>query len=129
MSKFVPLMFIFFVALFVGCSKTEPMVNSNSNMKAANSNIAVPAGTPSTTPSSAKIGVPECDAYIAAYESCVRNKVPAAARAQFESALSQSRRTWQAAAASPQSRASLAQACKTAQVQARTSMKAYGCTF
>src|SRR5438128_7354425 len=99
------------VAILIGCSKTE-MSNSNSG---------------STTASSGdKIGVPECDEYIAKYESCT-SKVPEALRANYKGALDQVRASWKKLAADPATRGSLAAACKQATETAAASWKAYGC--
>jgi len=114
--------------LLLGCYKSDTSTNG-----AAPTNKPAPAASspaPAATASSGqKIGVAECDAYIAAYEACVNDKVPAASRAQFNASLAQLRKSWHDLAANPQTRASLAQACKTAHDQAKQSMKAYGCTF
>jgi hypothetical protein len=73
--------------------------------------------------------VPECDEYIANYESCVSGKVPEVARAQFKTSLEQLRSSWRKLAENPQTKGSLAAACKMSADQARTAMKAYNCTF
>jgi hypothetical protein len=39
------------------------------------------------------------------------------------------RKSWQTLAANPQTKASLAQACKTASESARQSFKSFGCDF
>ena len=112
-------------AIFLlGCAKTE--TNSNSNANTAATKTTTPA---STTASADKIGVPECDAYIAAYDACVSGKVPEVARAQYKTALDQLRTSWKKLADNPQTKPSLAAACKQATEQARTAMKTYNCTF
>lgn len=112
--------------------------NSNNapatNATAANANAGKASATNATAPTSTagsadKIGVPECDDYLAKYETCISSKVPAAARAQYESTLAQTRKSWRDLAANPQTKASLAQACKTATESARQSMKSIGCEF
>ena len=103
-----------------------PAANNTNAGKASATNTAAPA---STTASGDKIGVPECDDYLAKYETCVSSKVPEAARAQYESTLAQTRRSWRDLAANPQTKASLAQACKTATESARQTMKSIGCEF
>lgn len=114
--------------LMIGCAKSESTTNKDATTPTKPA--ASPAATTATTASSSdSIGVPECDAYIAAYEKCVRDKMPEAARAQANSALAQSRKSWKELAANPQTKATLAGACKTATDAARQSMKAYGCTF
>ena len=98
---------------------------------ATTSTTSTPATTTTTTASSSgdKIGVAECDDYLAKYEACLTSKVPAAARAQFNSALAQTRSSWRQIASTAQGKAGLAQACKIAADQTKQSMKPYGCEF
>jgi hypothetical protein len=112
--------------VLVGCAKSETNTNTNANTAAR---TASPAATTATTASADKIGVPECDEYIAAYDACVSGKVPEVARAQYKTALDQLRTSWKKLAANPQTKPSLAAACKQATEQARTAMKTYNCTF
>jgi len=113
-------------AILIGCSKTE---TGNSNSTAGSSNSAGTSGGGSATTAGDKIGIPECDDYIAKYETCVRGKVPEQARAALESSLKAARDNWKKAAENAQSRGTLAAACKQASDAAATSMKAYGCTW
>src|SRR5919112_816764 len=87
-----------------------------------------PKGTTATA-SGDSVGVAECDQYLAAYESCLKDKVPAAARDMLKSSFESTRASWRQAAATPEGRAGLATACKTARDAARQSMAAYGCQF
>jgi hypothetical protein len=116
--------------VLVGCSKSEP---TNSSATPGNANKAATTTTPSsttaTTASAEKIGVPECDEFIAHYEACVSDKVPAAAQPQLKTGLAQWRSSWKKLAENPQTKATLAGVCKQQLEAARTSMKAYGCTF
>src|SRR5438105_5266605 len=107
-------------AILIGCSKTEM---SNSNSMADNSNKSMAS---SGTASGDKIGIPECDDYIAKYESCTP-KVPEAVRANYKGALDQMRASWKKLAADPATRGSLAAACKQATDIAAASWKMYGC--
>jgi hypothetical protein len=118
------------VAILIGCSKTE-MSNSNTadNSNKSTAGTTSTTSTTSTTASGDKIGVAECDDYIAKYESCLRGKVPEAARASLESSLKTARETWKKTAENAQARASLAAACKQASDAAAASMKAYGCSW
>jgi hypothetical protein len=115
--------------VLVGCSKSD----TNSNTTNANANKPVTATTPATTAPVAsageKIGIPECDEFIANYEACVTGKVPAAAQAQLKTGLEQWRSSWKKLAANPATKATLVSACKQTAEQARASMKAYNCTF
>jgi len=113
--------------VLVGCAKSETNTNGNANKAATTT--TTPASTTSTTASANKIGVPECDEYIAAYDACVSGKVPEVARAQYKTALDQMRTSWKKLADNPQTKPSLAAACKQATEQARTAMKSYNCTF
>ena len=115
--------------LLVACGKTDVTVNTNSSASPATK--ASPASTPATVASTTgeKIGVPECDQFIAAYDACVSSKVPEVARAQYKASIEQWRTSWRQLAANPNTKATLATACKQAAETARTSMKSYNCTF
>ena len=119
-------------AILIGCGKTETTTNTatdNSN-KGAGTTTATPAPPTSTTAATGdKIGVPECDDFIAKYEACVSGKVPEAARAQYQTALKQWRESWKKLAANPATKGTLAAACKQAKEQQETALKSYGCTW
>lgn len=116
--------------VFVGCAKSEPTNANNSNAnKAATSTTPATNAPPTTAAAAEKIGVPECDDFIAAYDSCVTSKVPEVARAQYKTAIEQWRTSWRKLAENPQTKASLAAACKQSAEQARATMKTYNCTF
>jgi len=129
MSKSLLLMLCILTGLLVlSCAKSE----TNRNAAAT-----TPAGTPATTTNrnentpatTEKVGVAECDNFITAYETCVSSKVPEASRAQLRQAVATWRTQWKKLADNPQTRGTLAAACKTQLEATRTQMKAYGCTF
>ncbi|HEX5890858.1 MAG TPA: hypothetical protein VFY61_19255 [Pyrinomonadaceae bacterium] len=99
-------------------NKNGAPTNSSSSSTAAN-----------TVPSGEQIGVPECDSFLNAYESCVSTKVPETQRAQFQTIMTNWRAEWKKLAADPQMKAGLITACKNHMETARTQMKAYNCTF
>jgi len=122
------------------CILTGLLVLSCSKSDETNRNAApAPAGTPAvvtnkndnapTTAAAEKVGVAECDNFITAYENCVSSKVPAASRDQLKAAVATWRTQWKKLADNPQTRGTLASACKTQLEATRTQMKAYGCTF
>ena len=117
--------------VLAGCAKSE--TTNSENAPATNANKATSSTTPATattaTTAGEKIGVPECDEFIAAYDACVSSKVPEAARAQYKASIEQWRSSWRKLAENPQTKATLAAACKQSADQARASMKTYGCTF
>jgi photosystem II stability/assembly factor-like uncharacterized protein len=76
-----------------------------------------------------KIGIPECDDYLRAYEACISGKVPDVTVDQFMSSLEEVRNAWHKLAENPVTRKSLAYACRQVRTQAATAMKSYGCTF
>ena len=117
--------FVVSALLLIGCSKAEHSTNRSETAAPS------PATAPSTTTAtaSADIGVPECDAFLKAYEACVHDKVPAATRATFDTGIAAWKKNWKTMAENPQTKAALVTACKSAQESAKTSMKAYGCTF
>ena len=122
------LFFCVMCAIFLlGCAKTE--TNTNSNANTAATKTTTPASTTATTASADKIGVPECDEYIAAYDACVSGKVPEAQRAQFNAGLTQWRSSWKKLAETPQGKATLPGICKTQLDTAKTTMKAFACTW
>lgn len=88
---------------------------------------ATPAGTTAST--GEKIGVAECDDFIAKYESCVTGKVPAAQQATFKSSIEQWRKSWKDLAANPTTKATLASVCKSSLDQAKASLASYNCTW
>ena len=115
-------------AILIGCSKTE----DNNNNSAGNSNKTTTMSSPATTTTTTagdKIGVPECDDFIAKYDACVSSKVPEQARAQYKSAIAQWRASWKKLAENPATKGTLADACKQAAAQQETALKPYGCTW
>jgi hypothetical protein len=140
LKRVLPILCFTATAILIGCGGGSNTNNSTTNTGPTNANRAATntaapantgsANTGSTTASSGeKIGVPECDDFLAKYEACVTGKVPAAARAQFESSMKQWRDSWHKLAENPQTKGTLAQACKTSLESARTSMKSFGCEF
>ena len=129
LTKFSILLCLVCAIVLVGCAKSEP----TSETPAANANKATAATTPASNTSVAtageKIGVPECDEYLANYEACITGKVPEVARAQYKAGIEQMRTSWKKLADNPQTKASLAAACKQSAEQARAAMKSYNCTF
>src|SRR5436853_4583400 len=82
-----------FVVALIGCSASENTNTANTTPTTGNTNktantantAASPAASPAA-PSGEKIGVAECDDYIAKYEACVNSKVPEAQRAAMKTA-------------------------------------------
>jgi hypothetical protein len=126
---------VVFGLLLVACSKSEVTTNRASSAPAASSPAAPPAASPAATANTTasttgeKVGVPECDQFIAAYDACVSGKVPEAQRAQYKTSIEQWRSSWRTLAANPLTKATLATVCKQSEEQAKTAMKSYGCTF
>jgi hypothetical protein len=117
-------------AILVGCSKTE--TTENSNTAAGNSNkpkTTATATTTTTASSGEKIGVPECDDFIAKYDACVSTKVPEAQRAQYKSTIDQWRSSWKKLAENSLTKGTLAAACKQAAAQQEAALKSYGCKW
>jgi hypothetical protein len=119
----------------LACGGAENTNTANTNTATTNANTkaaATPAAasTPASTTSAAgDIGVAECDDFLKKYEACVSGKVPAAAQATFKTSLDTWRSSWKKLAETPQGKAGLATACKSALDQAKTSLGSYGCTW
>ena len=119
-------------AILIGCGKTETTSNTNATTKDGDkATTSTPATTTTTTKTSSgeKIGIAACDDFIDKYEACVNSKVPEAQRATYQSTLKQWRDSWRELAKNPMTKGTLEAACKQAAEQAKTSMKAYDCTF
>lgn len=123
------------VLLVCACGSSSDSANTNATSNTSNANTTTTANTsPSketrTTASAGdRIGVPECDEYLEKYESCLNGKVPEAARATLKASFETTRKAWKDAASTPQGKAGLAQACKSARDAAKQSMGAYGCNW
>ena len=117
--------------LLMACTTTETTNNSNtnSNSSTAQKPAATTPATETAATSGDKIGVPECDDFIAKYEACVSNKVPEVARAQYQSSLRQWKDSWKKLAENPQTKPTLVSACKQAVEQHSAALKSFGCTF
>jgi len=104
--------------------------NTNANTKTAATPASTTATPASTTSSSAgDIGVAACDDFLKKYEACISGKVPAAAQATFKTSLDTWRSSWKKLAETPQGKAGLETACKSALDQAKTSLASYNCSW
>lgn len=74
-----------------------------------------------------KIGVAECDDYLAKMQACL-TKLPAQAKQTWDSSYQQYKDQWRKAASTAEGRAQLAQGCKTAMESAKA-LKSLGCDF
>ena len=111
--------------LLLACGRGD-----NTNTNTGGTETAKPAATTSTASSTGtKIGVPECDDFIAKYDACVSSKVPEAARATYANAVKQWRESWKKLAENPQTKGTLAAACKQAAEQQAAALKQYGCAW
>ena len=128
LRRLLPVLFVLTALFLFACAKTAVPPTNDAGPDTAKK--ASPAATPAataTTPSTGKIGVPECDEYLAKADAC---KVPEAARTAYKTALDNYRKAWQQAAATPQGKAGLAAACKKATEASKTAYnKSYNCTF
>ncbi|MDT7540544.1 MAG: hypothetical protein QOE33_448 [Acidobacteriota bacterium] len=141
LRRVLPILCVVAVMILIGCGGTDNTNAGNTNANHANVNRAstnttntAPTNTAATNSTTAdasgeKIGVAECDDFIAKYDACVSGKVPAAARAQFQSSVKEWRDSWRKLAANPQTKGTLAQVCKTSMESSRASMKSFGCEF
>jgi hypothetical protein len=130
LSKTLLIFAVLCTAILIGCTKTDSNENGNT---AGNSNkgttTSTPATTTTTTTAGDKIGIPECDDFIAKYDACVSSKVPEVARAQYKSAIEQWRAAWKKQAQNPATKGTLAAACKQAAEQQAAALKSYGCAW
>jgi ABC-type oligopeptide transport system substrate-binding subunit len=141
---FVPLMLSLACALMLAACGSSDNSGNASNAGSTNKSTTTTTTTtngPSTTTTTQTtntstttastgdtVGVPECDEYLTKLQACLA-KLPAAAKPTWDSAYEQTKKAWRDAAATPQGKASLAQACKAATDTARQSLKSFGCEF
>ena len=118
-------------AILIGCSTTgnTNSTTTNSNSSSGSTTASTPATTTTTASAGDKVGVPECDEFLAKYEACVSGKVPELARAQYQSSLKQLRESWKKLAENPQTKGTLASVCKQSKEQTEAALKTYGCSF
>ena len=116
----------------LACGGADNTANTANTANAGNANKAssnTAANTSTTSTSGEKVGVPECDDFLAKYEACVSGKVPAAAQSAFKTSMETWRNSWKELAKTPQGKAGLATACKSAADQAKASLGSYGCSW
>lgn len=87
------------------------------------------AEAPSTVSAGEKVGIAECDNFIAAYETCVNSKVPETARENVRASVARLRADWKKMADDPQLRATLAAHCKTQRETTMAAMRTYNCAW
>ena len=128
MSKF----FLFMVCILTGLLVLACGSGTNKNAAApaaATSPAPVTTNRNGNTNTAEAVGIAECDNFINAYETCVSSKVPAAAQANLKASVTTWRTQWKKLADNPQTRGTLAAACKTQREATITAMKAYNCTW
>jgi hypothetical protein len=87
-----------------------------------------PTAAPTSTVAAAdKIGIAECDDFLAKYEVCVNDKLPADQRGTFAANMTQWRTAWKTAAENPASRDMMKTTCTQTHEQMKAAFKTYGC--
>ena len=112
------------VSFLNGCAGL--VTRSNNNSKPARKGSSNSAAA--TTTSSEKIGIPECDDFIAKYNTCISDHVPEAKKAEYKENIDAFARTWKQLMANSD-RSTVAAACKRHSEMARENMKSFGCEF
>ncbi len=110
------------VSFLNGCAGL--VTRSNSNSKPAKG----PSNSATTTSSSEKIGIAECDDFIAKYNACISDHVPAAKKAEYKENIDAFARAWKQLMANSDKN-TVAAACKRHSDMARENMKSFGCEF
>ena len=106
-----------------GCAGLVTRSNSNSKSAKGSSNSAA-----ATTSSSEKIGIPECDDFIAKYNACISDHVPEAKKGEYKENIDAFARTWKQLMTNSDQK-TVAAACKRHSDLARENMKPFGCEF
>ena len=114
MSKF----FLLFACVLIGLLALACGAPTNRNAEA-----------PATVSTGEKVGIPECDNFIAAYEACANSKVEESARANVRASVARLRTDWKKMADDQKMRATLTAHCKTQRETTMAAMKAYNCAW
>ena len=109
------------VSFLNGCAG---LVTRSSNSKSAKGS----SNSAASATSSEKIGIPECDDFIAKYNACISDHVPEAKKAEYKENIDAFARTWKQLMANSDQK-TVAAACKRHSDLARENMKPFGCEF
>jgi hypothetical protein len=121
--------FVVFVCfLIIGCETQEHADAELGALKKAK-DVAAKVNARANTSEASEIGVPECDAYIKNYRSCLADKVPEEKRADLRRTIDEQQKKWQDAVAGGTDTAPIAEQCKSAVAEASTKLAEYGCSF
>ncbi|MBK8067560.1 MAG: hypothetical protein IPK27_07980 [Rhodanobacteraceae bacterium] len=90
---------------------------------------AAPAAQPAAAPAATITGIAECDEFLAAYEQCLSDKMPAEARAQMQVGFDQWKKSWAEMAANEATKASLPMVCQQSRDASKPALQAYGCSL
>jgi hypothetical protein len=82
-----------------------------------------------STTADAVIGILQCDDYLAKVATCIQEKVPAGQRARLTIEAHEMFAIWKEAAADPQHRTTLPQACAITHDVAREELAGFGCAL
>lgn len=110
-------------------ANTAVVANGNAANKPANSAVTNTAANAERASTGDAIGVAECDDFIQKYEACINSNVPESGRAAAKSSIDQWRASWKQLASNPQTKSTLAAACKNALESTRASTAAYNCKW
>ena len=127
LQKIVLILFVLCAALCaaitVGCYKSQRTGNDNS--RSANGS----GGNSTPVASAEKIGIPECDEFVAKYEACITDHVPEAKQRQYRENIQAWAKLWRQRMVSSTPRDVVIGACKNHIIASREAMKSFGCEF
>jgi hypothetical protein len=121
--KSVLILSVLCAAVMFGCFKSPRTGNDNSRTTNTNSASSDPAT------SAEKIGIPECDEFVAKYEACITDHVPEAKQRQYRENIQAWAKVWKQRMVSSTPRDVVVGACKNHIIASRESMKSFGCEF
>lgn len=101
------------LGLISACSKSAEEASSSESGR------AVPGIT----------GVAECDEFLADYEQCLMEKIPAEASAQIRPGIEQWKSAWKSMAENAGARSTLPTVCRQARDASAPTLQAYGCAL
>ena len=122
-KKTLLILFLLSAAIMFGCFNSRRSGNDNAqtaNTGSANSQLVANVE---------KIGIPECDEFIAKYETCISDHIPEAKKRQYRENLAAWSRAWRQQMVNTTAKETVAAACKRHIILSREAMKPFGCEF
>lgn len=120
MKTFPKIVVLFLLAFIVSCQKPS---------KPPPAPVPPPVPTPSALPYPQVLGIPECDEYIAKFQSCIEKQIPDLAKLPLQMGFQKAIGEWKKTAAFPEKRSELGPACALAMDASKKATQRFQCQW